>query len=138
MNRFFCLFFLIILSSCSSKDTAPSDIIQPKEMEDIMWDVMRAQALALETSRKDSSLNDTAETKALTQKVFEIHKINAPDFNKSYDWYIKHPGAMRLIFDTLYKQKQKIEMELVPGKNLSDSFRLKELFDYKIIKRNKV
>ena len=111
MNRFFYCIFLIILFSCSSQNKAPSGIIQPKEMKNIMWDVMRAQALAVEITRKDSSLNDTAETKALVQKVFEIHKIKFVDFDKSYNWYIKHPEAMKVIFDSLYTQKQRNELK---------------------------
>ena len=116
MVRIFCFIFCIVfIFSCSSKDKAPSDIIQPEAMKNVLWDVMSAQFMAQEIARKDSLVNTVSQTKALTQKVFEIHKITAADFNKSYDWYIKHPETMKRIFDSLYTQKQRdhsLELEL--------------------------
>jgi len=127
-NRFLGYFFLVIFVSCSSKDKTPSNIIQPERMKNIIWDVMRAHALAVEITKKDSSVNERAETKALTQKVFAIHKIKAADFNKSYNWYIKHPDAMSIIFDTLYAQKQ--AKEFIPKVSiLKDTIRKNTFYE---------
>ncbi len=93
--------------SCSGKNEIPSEIIQPNEMQNILWDVMRAQALSAEIARKDSTLNEVTETKVLTQKVFEIHNITSTAFNLSYNWYTNHPDAMRIIFDSLNAQNQR-------------------------------
>lgn len=76
-------------------------------MTKIMWDVLQAQAWATEISRRDSSTNVVAETKALTQKALEIHKTSMAEYNKSYNWYAKHPDIMQIIFDSLYNQKQR-------------------------------
>lgn len=72
-----------------------------------MWDVLRAKALASQYAKKDSSLNDSTQTKLLTQKVFEAHHIKEGDFEKSYDWYIQNPESMKVMFDSLYAQKQR-------------------------------
>jgi hypothetical protein len=118
----------MILSSCLSNNKPPKSIIQPKEMQNILWDVMRAQALATEITKKDSLLNDTLELKLLTKKVFEIHKTNTVNFNKSYSWYIKHPEAMTLIFDSLYAQKElSSHASEVSNKGQSDSIRKRNL-----------
>lgn len=90
-------------------------------MQNILWDVMRAQALATEIAKKDSLLNDTLQLKLLTKKVFEIHKTNTVDFNKSYSWYIKHPEAMTLIFDSLYAQKELGSHTMQISNNAHDS-----------------
>lgn len=119
--RFFYCFSLVILSSCLSNNKPPKSIIQPKEMQNILWDVMRAQALATEIAKKDSLLNDTLQLKLLTKKVFEIHKTNTVDFNKSYSWYIKHPEAMTLIFDSLYAQKELGSHTMQISNNAHDS-----------------
>ena len=66
-----------ILFSCSAKNKVPSAIIQQKEMKNILWDVIRAQSMAEEIAHKDSSVNVDGETKALMQKVFEIHKVKS-------------------------------------------------------------
>ena len=128
MARIFCFIFCtVFIFSCSSEDKAPSGVIQPETMKNVLWDIMSAQFMAQEISRKDSPVNTMAQTKALTQKVFEIHKITATDFNKSYDWYIKHPETMKRIFDSLYTQKQRdhsLELEL-NRKHLDSSFKKK-------------
>ncbi len=111
IKRIVIFLFAASLFSCSSKNKVPSAILQPKEMKSIMWDVMRAQALAVEISRRDSSVKDSAEIKRLTQRVFELHDITIADFNKSYNWYIKHPEPMSAIFDSLYIEQQRIVNE---------------------------
>lgn len=106
--RIVLFFFAIcLLISCSNKHTVPSEIIGIKQMTKIMWDVLRAQALAAEISRLDSAANIVAETKTYTQKALDIHKTSVADYNKSYNWYSKHPDIMQIIFDSLYNQKQR-------------------------------
>ena len=103
------LFFFVIclLISCSGKNKIPTEIIGINEMTEIMWDVLRAQALATEISRRDSTSNVVAETKALTQKALNIHHTTLAKYNKSYNWYSKRPDIMEVIFDSLYIQKQR-------------------------------
>jgi hypothetical protein len=105
IKPFFCFILIALIISCNSGSKVPSDIIQPKEMQSIFWDVMRAQTLANEIALKDSSVNAVEETNSLSQKIFQIHKTDSSNFNKSYNWYVKHPDALKLIFDSLYAQK---------------------------------
>ena|SRR5665213_963691 len=107
MKYCFYLFILMALISCYSIDKRPSNIIKPKEMQSILWDVMRAQTLASEKALKDSTLNVAFETKMLSKKVFKIHKTDSANFTNSYNWYVKHPDRFKLIFDSLSSQKQK-------------------------------
>jgi spore coat polysaccharide biosynthesis predicted glycosyltransferase SpsG len=88
----------------------PFGIIKPEEMKNILWDVMRSQTLASELSFKDSTINIATKTNALTKKVFEIHKTDSAHFNESYNWYVKHPLKLKIIFDSLYAQKQRVNL----------------------------
>lgn len=99
--------FSILLFSCYNRERVPSKIIQPNEMGNIMWDMMRAQSLASEIVLKDSTVDLANKTKRLSQKVFEIHKTDSAQFNKSYNWYIKHPDVLKRIFDSVFAQKQR-------------------------------
>lgn len=126
-NRFFYCFFLLAFSSCMSNNKPPGSIIQPQKMQGVLWDVLRAQALASEMVKKDSSLNDTIELKALTKKVFEIHQTTAGDFNKSYSWYIKHPEAMTVIFDSIYTQYERSNDKIRVDVDAGDSIPKKNL-----------
>ncbi len=126
MNRIiYFIFCAVFIFSCSSKDRTPSGIIQPEAMKIILWDVMSAQFMAQEVAKGDSLISIVAETKALTQKVFKIHKITSADFDKSYDWYIKHPDVMKRIFDSLYTQKQRSHDLESNQKNLEHSLKKK-------------
>jgi len=116
MKHIFC-FFLVVLISCNSQDKIPAEIIQPKEMKSILWDVMRAQTLANEIARKDSSVNAAVETKVLSKKAFQIHKTDSANFNTSYNWYVKHPNVLKVIFDSLYAQKERENTLIIKKKN---------------------
>ena len=107
MKNILLLIIFSFLWSCSGKNKVPAEIIQPDKMQNILWDVMRAQALSTEIARKDSSINEIAETKVLTQKVFEIHNITSTSFTRSYSWYTNHPDIMRIVFDSLNAQNQR-------------------------------
>ncbi len=82
-------------------------------MSGIIWDLVKAQALASEVARKDSSMNVEARRKILTREVFEIHKTDSNDFDKSYDWYTNHPELLRIMIDSLYIQKQRENEQLI-------------------------
>ena len=101
MKNVFFFMMCWILLSCSGKNKVPAEIIQPKEMQNILWDVIRAQALSGEMARKDSTINEVTETRMLTQKIFEIHNITSPAFEQSYSWYTSHPEMMHIIFDSM-------------------------------------
>ena len=108
MKQLFSLLCIVTLFSCYSKNEVPGSIIQPDKMGDVLWDVMRMQFLSEELALSDSSVNKDQELKELTEKVFKIHKITSVKFEKSYDWYIKHPELMKGIFDSIQIQKQRI------------------------------
>jgi len=116
IKNFIYFIFSILLFSCYRGDKEPSDIIKPQEMKSILWDVMRAQSLARELSLKDSTIDIANETKLLSQKIFEIHKTDSALFNKSYNWYVKHPDDLKLIFDSLYAQKERGNSLQLKGK----------------------
>ena len=104
-------FCIVTLFSCSSKDNVPGAILQPDKMGDVLWDVMRVQFLSEELASTDSTINKEDELKRLTDKVFKIHKTTSEKFDKSYDWYIKHPELLNRIFDSIQVQKQRIHNE---------------------------
>ena len=123
----------LVFVSCGSDTKVPSDILQPDEMSNILWDIMRSQTLGYKIARKDSSVHEAIEVKALSQKVFKIYKIDSTYFNKSYNWYIQHPTILKVIFDSMYVQKERennlklekkmeIERKLKPEKkHMTDS-----------------
>jgi hypothetical protein len=96
-----------LVISCSNKNKVPSEIIQPKQMQKILWDILRAEALSSEYARRDSTINEVAELKILTGKVFQIHKITSSTFDESYKWYTGHQDVLKVLFDSLNSQAQR-------------------------------
>jgi hypothetical protein len=96
-----------LVISCSNKNKIPSEIIQPKQMQKILWDILRAEALSSEYARRDSTINEVAELKILTGKVFQIHKITSLTFDESYKWYTGHQDVLKVLFDSLNSQAQR-------------------------------
>lgn len=117
MKTFFFILSCLVLASCANKNKVPPGILRPREMQSVLWDVIRAQSLSTEFARKDSSINEVAETKLLTGRVFEIHKIDSAVFNKSYAWYTSHPDVMRVVFDSLNNQNQYENISEMQQKN---------------------
>jgi hypothetical protein len=107
MKNFFPWMLAFILVSCSGKNKVPAEIIPQKEMQNILWEVIKAQALSAGMARKDSTVNEMAEAKILNQKIFEIHHITSTAFDQSYAWYTSHPEIMRIIFDSMNIQNQR-------------------------------
>ncbi len=125
IRRSFYLMLFVGMASCSSRNKVPSSVIQPQEMKSILWDIMSAQNMAATISTKDSLVTTITATKALTEKVFEIHKIAPADFNKSYEWYVKHPETLKIMLDSLYAQKQRENTLQFEKKSVRDSIQKK-------------
>lgn len=106
-NELRYLLITLFFSSCYPSQKPPREIIQPLEMQNILWDVFGAQALASEQAMHDSTINQAAQTKTLSAQVFKLHHTDSAQFNKSYNWYVKHPVLLKKIFDSLYTQKQR-------------------------------
>lgn len=100
----FSIWFL--LNSC--KNSAPSGIIKQEKMQEILWDVFRADALSHQIISSDSSKSLPDETVKLTDKVFSIHNITREQFEKSYSYYTQHPEIMRTMLDSLSAQQTRI------------------------------
>lgn len=107
MKNLFIILSTLFLISCSSDVEVPKDILKEEKMKAVLWDVMRAQYLATQIAGTDSLTTVAAETKVLTNKIFDIHHITPEEFEKSYGWYIKHPKLMSALFDSLLVQKQR-------------------------------
>ena len=101
------LLVTLVFSACYPSQNPPKEMIQPAEMQNLLWDVFSAQALASEQAMHDSFINQAAQSTVLSQQVFKLHHTDSAHFSKSYNWYVKHPTLLKKIFDSLYAQKQR-------------------------------
>ncbi len=96
----------VLFYSC--KDSMPSGIIEQNKMQEILWDVLRADALSQQIISRDPAKSLAAENLKLTRKVFLIHNITEEQYEKSYSYYTHHPDMMRVILNSLNVEKTRM------------------------------
>lgn len=95
---------LFVFTACKGKNKIPADVLTPKKMQAVMWDMMRADHFLTDyVFNKDSSLDKTAESFKYYQQIFAIHQTNIGQFRKSYSFYTSHPKFFKAIMDSLSK-----------------------------------
>jgi hypothetical protein len=108
----------------SCKESTPSGIIKPKKMQEVLWDVLRADALSQQLVKSDSAKSLADESVKLTKKVFLIHNISEEQFEKSYTYYTNHPDIMRTMLDSINAQqtrKSNLEIPLTKKRMLKNT-----------------
>ena len=104
----------VLFYSC--KDSTPSGIIGQNKMQEILWDIFRADALSQQLINADPAKLLANENTMLTRKVFLIHNITEEQFEKSYSYYTHHPDIMRNMLDSLNAQQTRVSSLEVPVK----------------------
>jgi len=114
MSRLIILSFLLLCFFSCSSDTVPKDIIAPKKMEAVLWDVIMADEVADYYVQKDSTLKALDKHVDLYQKLFSIHKITKEQFRHSMQYYEKRPDLLKPIFDSLQKRSERQTLRTKP------------------------
>ena len=110
------LIFLISIFFYSCKESTPSGIIKSQKMQEILWDVLKADALSQELVKNDSSRSIATENVRLTNKVFSIHNITKEQFEKSYSYYTQHPDIMQIMLDSINARQMRMSFISIPVK----------------------
>jgi hypothetical protein len=101
------VFLVCILCACSGQASVPSDVLPPKDMQSVLWDVMLADEVAEFYLEKNSTLIPLTEHTSLYQKVFQLHKISKEKFDKSVSFYEHRPDLLQPILDSLQKKSDR-------------------------------
>jgi len=116
MRRFFTVIILCaLLYSC--KPGIPKNIIQPAEMENVLYDihVIDGYGASLVFPNMDSVKKIIA---PLYKGIYKKHGIDSALYNRSLDYYYKNPKLMKLMYDhvteKLTKAKDKAAAPVVP------------------------
>jgi len=104
------LFLILLISpfalACSDKSEVPKGILSRQKMQEVMWDIIRAEEfLNGFVIYKDTAIDKIAESQKWYTKIYQLHKITKKDFDKSYSYYQDHPVLMKQILDSLSKKK---------------------------------
>jgi Domain of unknown function (DUF4296) len=129
-----------LVTACKNKNKIPRHVIPQNKMQEVLWDMMRADQFLNEfILNRDSGLDKAAERVKMYNKVFSIHHISREQFNKSFRYYKDHPSIFKVMMDSISKPKIEIPAEIKYPSVINDSIKQneKKLSDSVIPKRKK-
>lgn len=98
--------FLLMLVSCGRRDDMPSDILHPKQMQEVFWDFVRAEVYTNGFTKHDSAREEAIENLKLQEKIFKEHHITKEQFYKSYAYYSNHKELMSTMIDSILSRQE--------------------------------
>jgi hypothetical protein len=102
---FLCCF--VIFFSCREK--YPKGILPPEKMQAIYYDMMKADELSIIYRVSDSSFMKEKKHEAYYLTVLRTHNISKEDFTRSQEYYEAHPELLKVVFDSLHKDLERIQ-----------------------------
>ena len=107
------LFFTLFVG-CGSD--VPSDLLQPKQMEELMMDMVVVDSYSDAVVGLNSRDKKTEWLSSETDKVLAIRKISKDKFLKSYNFYKGRPDLFKVIIDTLQNRSQRNKDKIYDAK----------------------
>lgn len=115
MRIFACILSVFVLIACSSSPV-PNGTIPPAKMQEIVFDLMKADEFINSFAVKDSTINIRTKRITLYEQVFAVHKTSKDKFYKSYKYYQQHPDKNKILFDSLYGVANRKKIEVLEPK----------------------
>ncbi|MBM3915613.1 MAG: DUF4296 domain-containing protein [Sphingomonadales bacterium] len=95
-----------ILMVCCSDKKVPSGVLPPDKMQEVVWDMMRADQFVVGfVLPKDSSLQRETEKIKWYNRVLAIHKVSERQFKESFRYYQTRPDLMAVIMDSISRKE---------------------------------
>lgn len=91
-------FFLLPVLFAGCQVRMPEDIIQPDDMEELLYDYHLAQAMSADISGSDYK------KKLYTDFIFKKHGVTKEYFDTSMVWYTRNPRYLYDIYDELHSR----------------------------------
>ena len=103
-----CLLVLSILAffSCNNNE---ANILSIREMQDIQWDLMRADEMVDYYKLSDSLYPFEQKRMEYYNKVYSIHHTNKEDFTRSMHYYTARPALLKQIVEGVHTKGQRQE-----------------------------
>lgn len=104
-HLFVCSLIFWWLLACSGPSSAPSDVLPAAKMEAVLWDLLRAeQFVSNYVVGRDSSLTAKAKGPQLYTAILKKHGLTDSLFQRSLEYYKKHPKHLLPILDSIGQQ----------------------------------
>lgn len=102
----FLLAIVILGYSCNNKEKAPEKLLSRDKMEDILWDLMRADLFINNYMLvKDTALDKKKQGIELYSQILKLHKVSQEQFRESFLYYRSQPDELKVLMDSLSHHK---------------------------------
>jgi len=102
---------ILFAYSCSGKPAAPSHLLSRDKMEDVLWDLMRADLFINNYMLiKDTALDKKKQGIELYSQILKMHKITQEEFRKSFQYYRSQPLELKDLMDSLSHRNDTLQL----------------------------
>jgi|LauGreDrversion4_2_1035121.scaffolds.fasta_scaffold00652_18 hypothetical protein len=100
-----------VVASCGNDNQVPSGVLPPDKMQELVWDMMRADQFVVSFALPvDSTLQKDKEKIKWYNRVLAIHQVSEKEFKESFAYYQDHPNLMAVIMDSIARKEEKIDV----------------------------
>ena len=120
-----CLLLLMIIFGvgCNSKPEAPAKLLSRDKMEDILWDLMRADLFINNYMViKDTALDKKKQGIELYSQILNLHKVTQEQFRESFQYYRSQPEELKILMDSLSHHNDSNQLKKATKLPVADSF----------------
>jgi Domain of unknown function (DUF4296) len=120
-----CLLLLLIILgvACSGNTEAPAKLLSRDKMEDILWDLMRADLFINNYMViKDTSLDKKKQGIELYSQILKLHKVSQEQFRESFLYYRSNPEELKVLMDSLSHHNDSTPLQKSIKTPVPDSF----------------
>lgn len=111
MRKGLLLFLILFAVSCSNGPDVPAKLLSRDKMEDVLWDMMRADLFINNYMViKDTALDKKKQGVELYSQILKIHKINEEQFKESYRYYRSQPMELKDLMDSLSHRNDTLQL----------------------------
>jgi hypothetical protein len=100
----------LTVAACGSDKPVPAGVLPPEKMQEVVWDLMRADQFVVGFAiPKDSALNKDAEKIKWYNRVLGIHRVSEQQFKESFRYYQTRPDLVAIMMDSIARKEEKID-----------------------------
>lgn len=106
---------VMLLAACTNRTKIPTDIIQQKKMEKVLWDMTQADRYVssfIMTVQTDSPDVKKEKAALFYEKIFDLNNISREEFLKSYKFYLGRPDLLKPMYDSIAARAERQRNEM--------------------------
>lgn len=99
------LIVTVFFSACKKKEAVPANLLSRQQLEDVLWDLMRADLFINNYMLvKDTAMDKKKQEIQLYSQVLKLHRVSQDRFRESFLYYRSHPVMLKDLMDSLNRR----------------------------------